>query len=76
MSTQTVIIVGVMASSVVIAGGLAKLAGSIMKLVFSLRDNQALTGANTRAIADIGQKMDARMIVMEDWMRNHERNHP
>lgn len=62
------IILTMLASSVVVLGGLVALTRAIWKAAQDLRDNKQATVKNTEAIADLSMKMDGRITSLEARM--------
>lgn len=66
------IILAMLASAVVVLGGLVALTRAIWNAAQDLRDNKAATVKNTEAIADLSLKMDGRITALEGRMSQIE----
>ena len=62
----------ILASSVVILGGLVALTRAIWKAAEDVRDNKRATQANTVAITELSVKMDGRITSLEARMSQVE----
>lgn len=69
---QAAIILAMLASAVVVFGGLAALTRAIWHAAQDLRDNKQATIKNTEAIADLSTKMDGRITSLEARMNSVE----
>lgn len=66
----------ILASAVIVLGGLAALTRAIWKAAQDLRDNKTATQANTAAVADLSAKMDGRITSLETRMSDVEKRLP
>jgi hypothetical protein len=56
----------ILASAIVVLGGLAALTRAIWKVASDIRDNEQATTRNTKAIVDLTNQMDGRLTRIED----------
>ena len=63
----TALVLTMLASAVIVLGGLVALTRSIWKVAQDIRDNKRATVSNTAAITDLSQKMDGRITSLEAW---------
>lgn len=71
--SSAVAIFAILASAVVVLSGMLGLARAIWSTVQDLRDNKTATMANTRAVAELSQKMDDRISSLETRVSDLER---
>lgn len=62
----------ILASSVVVLGGLVALVRSLARLAITIRDNKNATEANTKALGNLKESMDGRLTALEQWRRDVE----
>jgi hypothetical protein len=75
MLVNTVAVVfTILASAVVVMGGLFALSRAIFRAALDLRDNKNATIKNTAAIVELSTKMDGRITALEERMTEVERN--
>lgn len=72
MSSVTVIL-AILASAVVVFGGLWRLTRAVWVAAQDLRDNKSATIKNTEAIGELSQKMDGRITSLENRMLDVEK---
>ena len=61
------LVLTMLASAVIVLGGLVALTRAIWKAAQDIRDNKRATVSNTAALADLSQKMDGRITSLEAW---------
>lgn len=62
----TVNLFAILASAVVVAGGLWRLAAAVLRVRDDLHENKRVIIANTAATQELSSKMDSRMMILED----------
>ena len=68
----TALVATVLASSVVVFGGLWRLTRAIWRVAQDLRDNKAATVKNTEALAGLSIDMMSRVTNLESWRQRIE----
>lgn len=71
--TGTGAVLAILASAVVVLSGLAVLTRAIWRIAQDIRDNQAATSANTRALAQLTSQLDGRLTSIEGRLSAVER---
>lgn len=71
--SQTATVFTIMASAVVVLGGLVAVARVMIRLAWDIRENKAATVLNTQELAKLNEQMDGRLIRMEARIRRLER---
>jgi hypothetical protein len=73
VNEQTVpVIFAIMASAIVVLGGLVALTRSIWHAAQDIRDNKIATVKNTEAIGELSVNMDGRLTVIESRLSSLE----
>ena len=57
----------ILASAVVVLGGLVALVRALLRIRDVLRDNIRATETNTEALGELSTKMDGRISALEAW---------
>lgn len=70
------VILAIMASAVVVFGGLWRLTRALWSAAQELRDNKAATVKNTEALAELKTVMDGRITSLETRMSDVEKRLP
>jgi hypothetical protein len=70
--SSTALVATILASAVVVFGGLWRLTRAIWRLAQDMRDNKTATVHNTKALADFSITMDSRISNLESWRRHLE----
>lgn len=70
--TSAATIFAIMASAVVVLGGLVALTRAIWKAAQDIRDNRIATNKNTEAILNLSTQMDGRITSLEQRMTEVE----
>jgi hypothetical protein len=65
--TQVGAVIAILASAVIVLGGLAAVTRALWKVAQDIRDNKQATQENTTAITDLSTKMDGRITALEAW---------
>lgn len=58
-------VLAVLASAVIVLGGLAAVTRAIWRVAQDLRDNKQATQANTQALSNLAKQMDGRLTAIE-----------
>jgi hypothetical protein len=65
--TELGAVIAILASAVVVFGGLAAVTRALWRVAQDIRDNKQATQENTTAITDLSTKMDGRITALEAW---------
>jgi hypothetical protein len=64
-------IFALLASAVIVLGGLIALARSVWNAAQDIRDNKTATQANTSALKELRAQIDGRLTAIETWIASH-----
>ena len=70
--TGTGAVLAILASAVIVLGGLTALTRSIWRAAQDLRDNKLATTRNTLALDNLATQMDGRLTAIESRLRRLE----
>lgn len=65
-------VVAILASAVIVLGGLSALTRAIWKAAQDLRDNKLATQSNTTALGNLAAQMDGRLTAIESRLSHLE----
>ena len=60
-------VLAILASAVVVLGGLVALVRALLRIRDVVRDNVKATNDNTGALGELSEKMDGRISALEAW---------
>lgn len=72
----TVNVFAILASAVVVLGGLIAVTRALWRVAQDIRDNKRATVANTAALGELSIKMDGRISLLESRVATLEIHHP